>query len=248
MTLQAFFTQHPKVAIAFSGGCDSAYLLYEAAFYGDDVRAYYINTPFQPAFELKDAEQFCQLYRIPLVVLDLDVCAVPEIMHNDNLRCYYCKRAIFSRIREASLADGYSVLLDGTNASDDSSDRPGMKALSELEVISPLRQCNLTKEEIRAYSCELGLFTHDKPSYACLATRIATGTPIFTSDLERIELCEDILTNFGFSDFRIRIYNHIAKIQLPLAQFSLALKYRESILNSFKPYFSEVLLDLQPRV
>ena len=178
MNLETFFNEHPSVAIAFSGGCDSSYLLYQASQYATDVHAYYMNTAFQPAFELEDAQRFCAQYHIPLTVLSLNVCQNPDVVRNDSLRCYYCKQEIFSNILAAAQKDGYTTLLDGTNASDNATDRPGMRALAELQVYSPLRLCNLTKTQIRQHSKELGLFTHDKPAYACLATRIPVNTPI----------------------------------------------------------------------
>lgn len=247
MTLQDFFTQYPKTALAFSGGCDSAYLLYQAVQYGKDVHAYYMDTPFQPAFERKDAETFCQQYQIPFTILKQDVCRMPAIIKNDRQRCYYCKQAIFSSILEAAACDGYTVLLDGTNASDEAADRPGMKALAELQVLSPLRLCGLTKAQIRSHSKDLGLFTHDKPAYACLATRIPSGVPITLLDLKRIEACETILFQLGFTDFRIRIFHGAAKIQVPEKQFSRICELYTEITNLLKPYFNDVLLDLIPR-
>ena len=112
-----------------------------------------------------------------MTVVEADILAVPEAAANGPQRCYHCKTALFSQLRQAAREDGYTVLLDGTNASDDAGDRPGMRALRELEVRSPLRECGLTKEEVRRRSREAGLFTWDKPAYACLATRIPTGTP-----------------------------------------------------------------------
>lgn len=247
MTLQEFFTQYPQTALAFSGGCDSAYLLYQAARYGTQVQAYYMDTPFQPDFELEDAKKFCHQYQIPLTVLQQDVCQISNIAKNDQQRCYYCKQAIFSSIIQAAASDGYSILLDGTNASDDTADRPGMKALAELKVFSPLRICGLTKSQIRTHSRELGLFTHNKPAYACLATRIPVGIPITPQDLIRIESCETILFQLGFTDFRIRLFHGAAKIQVPKEQFPQICSLYAEITNLLKPYFTDILLDLIPR-
>lgn len=247
MTLQDFFTRHPSVAVAFSGGCDSAYLLYQASLYAKDVHAYYMNTAFQPAFELADARSFCNQYKIPLTVLETDISRHSEILKNNSLRCYYCKQQIFSNILAAARKDSYPILLDGTNASDDASDRPGMRALDELKIYSPLRLCGLTKPQIREHSKKLGLFTHDKPAYACLATRIPTDTPIQLSDLKRVEACEQILASLGFIDFRVRIFHDAARIQLPKESFFRALELYSDITTLFEPYFSTVLLDLTPR-
>lgn len=247
MTLENFFADHPSAAVAFSGGCDSAYLLYQASRYGKAVHAYYVNTAFQPAFELKDARSFCEQYNLPLTILNVEICHQHNIMKNDSLRCYYCKRQIFSAILKAAHKDGYPILLDGTNASDDVKDRPGMQALTELDVYSPLRLCGLTKPQIRQHSKELGLITHGKPAYACLATRIPVNTPIRLADLEKVETCEHLLTEFGFHDFRVRIFHEAARIQLSEKEFSLFQSLYTDITNAFKPYFSTVLLDLQPR-
>lgn len=247
MTLQQFFQEHPRVAIAFSGGVDSAYLLYAAKECGADARAYYVKSPLQPQFEYEDALRLVRLLDADLTVLDLDVLSDPVITANPKNRCYHCKRRIFTAIQEAAAQDGFSVIVDGTNASDDAADRPGMQALKELRVLSPLRECGLTKNEIRRISRQAGLFTHDKPAYACLATRIPTGTPITRIDLNRIERSEDFLRNLGFSDFRIRLMGDSAKIQLPESQLSLLLRHRETILAKLKEDYSTVLLDLEVR-
>ena len=247
MTLQDFFTQNTRVALAFSGGVDSAFLLYAAKSYGAAVRAYYVKTPFQPQFEYEDAQRFAAALVVPMTTLKLDVLWDPAIAANPPERCYFCKKRIFTAILEAAKADGFSLIIDGTNASDDAADRPGMRALHELQVRSPLRECGLTKEQIRRLSREAGLFTHDKPAYACLATRIPTGTPITEELLQRTERSEQLLRQLGFSDFRIRLLGNAAKIQLPAAQLDLMLQHRETILTELKKYYDSVLLDLEVR-
>ena len=163
MTLQDFFKQYNKIALAFSGGADSSYLLYEGTRSDSEVHAYYVKSAFQPQFELEDAVKLAEQLNVSLTVLELDVLSDSQITQNPVNRCYYCKRKIFDKIMEASVADGCEVLIDGTNASDDVSDRPGMKALKELQVHSPLRECGITKEELRIRSKEAGLFTWNKP-------------------------------------------------------------------------------------
>ena len=142
---------------------------------------------------------------------------------------------------------GYTMLLDGTNASDDFSDRPGMQAIRELEVRSPLRECGLTKTEIRRLSREEGLFTWNKPSYACLATRIPAGIVLTEPELQKIEKAEDKLFSLGFTDFRIRLFHGAARIQLPAEQMAKMTEMREEIYRELKPYFKAVLLDLETR-
>lgn len=247
MTLQQFFQENPKTALAFSGGVDSAYLLYAAKEYGANVRAYYVKTPFQPQFEYSDAMHLARLLDVPVTVLELDVLQDARIATNPQNRCYYCKQKIFTAIRNAAAQDGFPCIADGTNASDDASDRPGMQALEELQVRSPLRECGLTKDMIRRLSIEAGLFTHDKPAYACLATRIPTGTPITRQLLFRTEQSEEYLKTLGFSDFRIRVFEDAARIQISESQLPLLLRHRNSILTRLKQDYSAVLLDLEVR-
>ena len=139
MDLQQFFKENPRVAIAFSGGVDSSYLLYAALHHGARARAYYVNSAFQPAFELEDARRLAGELNADMKVLPVDVLASETVTANPPDRCYHCKQVIFRTILAAAEADGFTVLLDGTNASDDAGDRPGMRALRELAVRSPLR-------------------------------------------------------------------------------------------------------------
>ena len=146
MELSDFFAQHPKAALAFSGGADSAFLLYSAAACGADIMPYYVRSQFQPAFERADARRLAAALGVPLRELEVDVLCEDTIAANPADRCYFCKRRIFGAICTAAAADGYPVVLDGTNASDDRGDRPGMRALEQAHVLSPLRLCGLTKD------------------------------------------------------------------------------------------------------
>ena len=247
MTLDGFFAAHPKLAVAFSGGADSAYLLWAAAQAGCQVAAYYVKTPFQPAFELEDARRLAGQLGVPLQVLELDVLADPVVAANPPDRCYHCKRLLFTRLCQAAQADGYPLVCDGTNASDRADDRPGMRALVELGICSPLRLCGISKAELRERSRQAGLFTHNKPAYACLATRIPTGTAITAGDLERVEAAEGALFALGFTDFRVRLLSGAARIQLPADQWDRASEQREAIRKALSPRFDAVLLDLETR-
>ena len=247
MTLQQYFAALPKAAVAFSGGTDSALLLWAARQYGCDVRAYYVKTAFQPAFELADARRLADSLGVPMTVVELDILAVPQAAANGPRRCYYCKRALFTRLRQAAAADGYPVLLDGTNASDDTGDRPGMAALRELEVRSPLRECGISKAEVRRLSRQAGLFTWQKPAYACLATRVPTREAITPETLRKVEAAEEALFSLGYSDLRVRVFHGAARLQLPGQQLEQAAKEREAILQALAPWFDTVLLDLKER-
>lgn len=247
-TLEAFFKAHSKAAVAFSGGVDSAFLLWAARQYGADVHAYYVSTAFQPAFEHEDAKRLAEELGVPMTVVHTQILANAQVVANGPDRCYHCKRALFHQLCQHARADGYALLLDGTNASDDAGDRPGMRALRELGVRSPLRECGLTKAEVRARSKEAGLFTWEKPAYACLATRIPTGMSITADLLERVEQAETALHGLGFSDFRVRVTQEgLARLQVTEPQMARAFAERQAIEQALKPAFSSVLLDLTAR-
>lgn len=154
---------------------------------------------------------------------------------------------IFTALFAAAKKDGYDLLIDGTNASDDASNRPGMRALEELFVRSPLKECGLTKDEIRKLSRQAGLFTWEKPAYACLATRIPSGTEITKEKLYITEHSEAILSGLGFTDFRIRLDGKTAKIQVPESQIPKIIQNRKEILTKLERYYDSVTLDLEGR-
>lgn len=247
MELKQFFETYPEAAIAFSGGVDSAYLLYTAMQYGAQVKAYFVKTAFQPQFELEDAQTLAAQLGAELQILPVDILCHPEVTENSADRCYHCKKALFAAILAAAKADGFNLLLDGTNASDDAADRPGMQALEELGVRSPLRECDLTKDAIRTLSKQAGLFTHDKPSYACLATRIPAGDPITAHKLRCTELAESYLSSLGLRDFRIRLLGRSAKLQVTEEDLPTVLQNRDRIIPELKQYYDSVLLDLEVR-
>lgn len=239
--------ENRKIAIAFSGGVDSAYLLYAARKAGADVCAYYVKTEFQPQFELDDAMRLARELDAPLRILKRDVLSIPSISSNPPDRCYHCKRLIMDTIAKAAAEDGYAIIADGTNASDDASDRPGTRALKELGIRSPLRECSLTKDEIRRLSREAGLFTWDKSAYACLATRIPSGEAIDREKLVATEEAEDFLRSLGFSDFRVRLLAGCARIQIRRFQYPLLLEKRTEINNKLGKLYKAVLLDMEAR-
>lgn len=246
MNLETFFAENRKCAIAFSGGTDSAFLLYAAKSYGCDVKAYYIHSPFQPAFELKDAKRMAEQLDIDLTIVACNILENEQVRSNPVNRCYYCKKNIFEKIITQAQTDGYPVILDGTNASDDVNDRPGMKVLAELNVLSPLRICKITKTDVRRLSKEAGLFTYQKPSYACLATRIPSGHRIEEEDLLKIEKSEDILSKMGFQNFRIRMYRYedsVAALETEEGQWKYAYNNLDKIEEKLSPWFDKVVLE-----
>ena len=247
MELKDFFTEHPRAALAFSGGADSSYLLWAGLQWAEKLGVYYVKSPFQPDFEYRDALRLAGELGAAVTVLTADPLSDPKVAANPANRCYYCKKVIMGMIKAAAKGDGFDLVIDGTNASDDISDRPGYKALGEEGVLSPLRLCGITKEKLRLLSREAGLFTWSKPAYACLATRIPTGETITAEKLQRIEQSEDQLFRLGFSDFRVRTKAGAAKLQFIAGQHGEAARRLDEIRALLAPYYSEVSLDPKPR-
>ncbi len=246
MDIKEFFSGR-DVAIAFSGGVDSAVLLCLAKRYANRVKAYFAKSAFQPQFELDDAYQIAKQLGVKLEVIHLDVLCDADITANPENRCYYCKKRIFSAICGAAERDGFSIVCDGTNATDDVSDRPGFKALGELGVLSPLRTCGYTKDKIRTVARQNSLPVADKCSYACLATRIPTGTAITGDILLLTEKAEDKLRAIGFRNFRVRYLNSAAKLELSKDDFKLLCSRKDEVYSLLSADYSGVYLDLKER-
>ena len=247
MELRDFFAAHPRCALAFSGGVDSSYLLYEGLKWAESLGVYYVKSAFQPAFEARDALRMAETLGAKVTVLQADVLACPAVAANPPDRCYHCKKVILSTIKAAAEADGYTVLLDGTNLSDDVDERPGWRALGEAGVLSPLRLCGLTKETIRERSRWAGLFTWDKPAYACLATRVRTGQPLDEKTLFRVEAAENALLWLGFSDFRVRTFDGRARLEFTADQIGEARESFDKIRALLAPYFTQIESELRER-
>ena len=247
MELKEFFTEHPHVALAFSGGADSSFLLWAGLRWAERLGVYYVKSPFQPAFEYRDALRLAEELGAEVTVLWADPLCDAKVAANPANRCYFCKKIIMTAIREAAKRDGFDLVIDGTNASDDIADRPGYRALGEEGVLSPLRLCGITKEALREQSREAGLFTWDKPAYACLATRIPTGEAITAEKLRTVEESEDKLFRMGFTDFRVRTKDGAAKLQFIAQQHDEAARRLDEIKAALSPYFSEITLDPEPR-
>lgn len=247
MEIIEFFNQNTEVAVAFSGGVDSAVLLYLAARYAGRVKAYYVKTAFQPAFELEDAKACAAMLGVPLDVLTLDIFSDAAITANPANRCYLCKRKIFGAILQAAKADGFATVLDGTNADDSPSERPGMQALKELCVLSPLRLCGLHKADIRQIAREQEIPVADKPSYACLATRVPAGTAITKEILVKTEDTENRLREAGLKNFRVRYQNGAARLELGSEEFLLFMRHRDTLSNILLEQYTGAVLDLKER-
>ena len=242
MDLEAFFKKNNKLAIAFSGGVDSAYLLFEAHKNKAEVTAYYVKSQFQPEFEYEDAKRLVEEIKANLKIIELDVLKYDDVVRNDEKRCYYCKQKIFGAICKAAMEDDYNIVADGTNASDDVNDRPGMEVLRELSVVSPLRECGLTKDNVRMLSKEAGLFTWDKPAYAWLATRIKPYEKIEPDTLKKVERSEEYLKEIGFINHRVRVSEDVATVIADKNQVQLLSEKKDIIEPYLKKIFKDVIL------
>ena len=177
-SLEEFFQRTPRFAVAFSGGADSACLLGAAKAAGCQVKAYMVKTAFQPDADVEDAKRVAAECGAELEILYADVLSQPQIAVNPSDRCYHCKTFIFGTIWEHARRDGYQVLCDGTNATDNPARRPGFRALAELDVVSPLRRAGLTKDDVRAVGRGVGVSLADKPSFSCYAVHVPAGQPL----------------------------------------------------------------------
>ena len=220
-----------KLAVAFSGGVDSTYLVYKAhEVLGDDCLAVTVRSQVLTADEYARTEDFCKAHGIKHIVIDFDVFTTPLFASNPPDRCYHCKRNIFEHIMAA--APGY-IVADGSNTDDTGDYRPGMKALKELGIISPLMDSGLSKADIRLLSKEAGLSTWDHPSAACLASRFAYGEEITADGLKRVAAAEKFIKKLGYSGIRVRVHGDIARIEASAEDIpSLADKEKRSLLSA----------------
>lgn len=245
--LKGFFEENPRVAVAFSGGADSAYLLSQAVKYAQSVLACCVKTDFNAEHELEDAVRLAEELGAELEVIPVDILSDERVAANDPLRCYYCKTRLLGAVKERAAAAGYDVVVEGSNFDDDPAGRPGMKALSELGIRSPIREAGLNKAEVRRLSREAGLFTWNKPSNSCAATRIPTGTRVEAEMLDKIKAGEKALHELGFSELRLRWRKEGAKLELPESQIATAVEKRDDILAALGGDFKEITLDLKGR-
>lgn len=204
-----------KVAVAFSGGVDSAFLLSVASeILGSDLFAVTVNAGFVPGRDIDHAESVAEALGVSHEIIYVDFKEIDNFTDNPPDRCYYCKRAIFAKLKEFAGAQGAETVIEATNADDLEDYRPGIRALSELDVKSPLIEARFSKNEIRNLSKERGVPGWDRPADACLATRIETGQQVTESKLEQIEEAEKYLKSLGFSLCRVRHHGALARIEV----------------------------------
>ena len=242
--LKAYLRGPGSVAVAFSGGVDSTFLLKIAQnVLGDNVLAITAASKFVPRRELDAAKKFCAENNIRQIIFEADVLNIAGVAENPKNRCYLCKRELFKNFLR--LAEG-KILVEGSNMDDLSDYRPGAQAIKELNIKSPLQTAGLYKAEIRELSKEMNLPTWNKPSMACLASRFVYGEPLTEKKLSAVELAEEFLLSAGFNQLRVRVHGNIARIEILPEDFSKLLSIREKISARLRDLgFDYVTLDLQ---
>ncbi|MDF2503280.1 ATP-dependent sacrificial sulfur transferase LarE [Clostridium sp.] len=246
-TLINYLKELGKVVLAFSGGVDSTFLLRAAReALGNNMKAVTILSPYIPKWEVEEAKQLANELEVDYEIIEVPI--IDEIKNNPENRCYLCKKAVFNMIDNIAKTQGYNYVIDGTNLDDMGDYRPGLKALKELNVKSPLLECKLTKSDIRSLSKELGLKTWDKPSYACLLTRIPYGDELKVEDFEKIEEAEKYMMKIGFRAVRVRCHRNLARVEVDRKDRSRLFdeKLMDDISNKLKEIgFKYVTLDMQ---
>lgn len=236
-----------NAAVAFSGGVDSTFLLQVAReALGDRVIAVTARSFSFPARELEEACAFARELGVRHVIVDFEELSIEGFSQNPVDRCYLCKSRLFSKIWDVARSEGIGHVLEGANVDDMDDYRPGIRAVKELGVSSPLKEAGLTKEEIRRFSQKIGLKTWDKPSFACLASRFPYGEEITEKKLRRVDEAEQYLMDLGIRQARVRSHGDLARIETDEAGFSLLSVWRREIHAKLKEIgFTYVAADLE---
>lgn len=234
------------VAVAFSGGVDSAFLLHVAfEALGSHCVAVTVSSVFVPESEQNAAASFCRSLGVRQFVLDFKPLDIPLIAENPKNRCYACKKSMFTLVQAAATQNGFGVVIDGTNVDDESDFRPGLAALRELGVKSPLAECGFTKEDIRSASKIRSLPEWNKPSAACLASRFAYGEPLTAENLRHVEKAESFLHGIGLSQLRVRVHKNLARIETLPCEAEIIFARKDDVHSALRKLgFDFVTLDL----
>lgn len=246
--LKKYLSSLGSAAVAFSSGVDSTFLLYAAKeALGDQVLAVTASSCSFPARELNEAKSFCAEYGIRHEVVKSEELEIEGFSHNPKNRCYLCKRELFQKIIEIAGREGIQAVAEGSNLDDDGDYRPGLMAVAELGIKSPLRHIGFSKEQIRILSGYLGLKTWNKQSFACLSSRFPYGEEITEKKLGMVDRAEQLLLDLGFHQLRVRIHNTIARIELDPVEFDRFIReeIRLQVYREFKKIgFTYVTLDV----
>jgi uncharacterized protein len=246
--LKAIIKDLHRVVVAFSGGVDSTLLLKVCVdvLGRGNVVAFIGLSPTCPAREIADAKRLSALINVECIMAETSEMADPRFLENDTARCYFCKTHLFAKAREIAAQRDFIYVVEGSNVDDMDDFRPGRKACSEQGVKSPLLEAGLTKAEIRELSKTLALPNHDKPSYACLSSRVPYGTAIDEAILRKIERAEDFIQGLGIRQVRVRYHGTVARIEVLDKDFDAIMANRDKITEALRHYgFPYVVLDLR---
>lgn len=245
--LKEYLKAIENVAVSFSGGVDSTFLLKVAHdTLGDNAIAVTAHSCSFPEREFSEAKEFCRREGIRHVIVETNELEIEGFAQNPENRCYICKTALFKKMRQALENYGFKNIAEGSNMDDNGDYRPGLIAVKEQGIISPLRYAELYKEEIRSLSEEMGLSTWDKPSFACLSSRFVYGELITKEKLEMVEKAEQYLLDSGFKQMRVRVHGNVARIEVLPEDFEKIAAIREEVYDYFNALgFPYVSLDLK---